>query len=360
MPTLSVILPVRDAEPFIAQTLTSLQRNARDDFEFVVVDDGSRDGTSEIIDDFIEFLPAMRVVRHEAAVGLADARNAGLAAAQGRLVTFLDGDDWLQPGYLADLVDAIDLLGCDFVRVDHVQVTGRKRVVHRAPEARRGVVLDPRSGILPAAMTTMVDYPYAWAGIYQASLGPLLQFPGGLHTAEDRPWIWRLHREASSYAVASLTGLFYRRQVPNSLTQTGDLRQLHFLDAFALVLEQVSDEPEAQVKAIRQFLAVLAHHLNLAERVGSVARRELIDRARAMVAALPLNALLQAAPADARARLLRSVLPRDARPAISSYVRPALTRYARSALSRYARPALTRDARPGLSRDATRRLSRAS
>ena len=196
MPTLSVVLPVRDAEPFIAQTLASLQSNQRNDFEFVVVDDGSRDGTSEIIDDVGASLPGMRVIRHETAVGLADARNAGLAVAQGRLVTFLDGDDWLLPGYLADLVSAIDRLGCDFVRVDHVQVTGRKRVVHRAPEARRGVVLDPRSGILPATMTTMVDYPYAWAGIYRASLGPLLRFPSGLHTAEDRPWIWRLHREA--------------------------------------------------------------------------------------------------------------------------------------------------------------------
>ena len=37
----------------------------------------------------------------------------------------MDGDDWLAPGYLADLVAAIDGLGCDFLRVDHVQVEGR-------------------------------------------------------------------------------------------------------------------------------------------------------------------------------------------------------------------------------------------
>ena len=154
-------------------------------------------------------------------------------------MTFLDGDDWLAPGYLRQLVNAIDTLACDFVRVDHVQVKGRKRMVHRAPEARRGVVLDPRSGILPVSQSTMVDYPYAWAGIYRRALGPRLKFPAGLHTAEDRPWIWRLHREARSYAVVSLAGVFYRRQVANSLTQTGDRRQLHFLDAFALVLDQV-------------------------------------------------------------------------------------------------------------------------
>ena len=311
--TLTVVLPVRDAEPFIAEALVSLQRNTRADFEFVVIDDGSTDGTSDIVNDIAGSLPGLRVIRHERPVGLADARNVGLAAAGGRLVTFLDGDDWLAPGYLSELVAAIDGLDCDFVRVDHVQVKGRKRVVHHAPEGRRGVVLDPRSGILPANLTTMVDYPYAWAGIYRTSLGSLLQFPAGLHTAEDRPWIWRLHREASSYAVASLAGLFYRRQVSNSLTQTGDRRQLHFLDAFTMVLAQVEDEPDLHVKAIRQFLAVLAHHLRLADRVGPVVRRELLVRAREMVAAVPSDVLLEATPTDARARLLRPVLPRTSR-----------------------------------------------
>lgn len=309
-PVLSLVLPVRDAEPFIADALNSLRHNADPDFEFIVIDDGSTDGTSEVIADHAEVLPQMRVIRHDSAVGLADARNVGLDAARGRYVTFLDGDDWLAPGYLGQLVTAIDRLACDFVRVDHVQVIGRKRMVHRAPEARRGLVLEPRSGILPAFQTTMVDYPYAWAGIYRRELGPLLRFPLGLHTAEDRPWIWRLHREAASYAVVSLAGVFYRRQVANSLTQTGDLRQLHFLDAFALVLDQVADEPALQLKAIRQYLAVLAHHLRLAERIGPHAERYVLTQARAMLAGLPADVLLAATPNDARARIVRRVLPR--------------------------------------------------
>jgi hypothetical protein len=312
-PTLSVILPVRDAEPFIADALISLFRNCEPGFEFVVIDDGSVDATSQIIADFAGVLPQLTVIRHDIAVGLADARNAGLDVATGRFITFLDGDDWLGPGYLRALVDAIDTLRCDFVRVDHVQVRGRNRTVHRAPEARRGVVLDPRSGILPASRSTMVDYPYAWAGIYRRDLAALLKFPVGLHTAEDRPWIWRLHRESYSYAVASLAGLFYRRSVPNSLTQTGDLRQLHFLEAFAMVLAQVEDEPAFQTKAIRQFLAVLAHHLRLAERVGPRARRQLTDRARVMIAQLPPDVLLASTPRDDRARLLRAVLPASTR-----------------------------------------------
>jgi glycosyltransferase involved in cell wall biosynthesis len=307
-PVLSVVLPVRDAEPYIADALNSLRHNADPAFEFIVIDDGSADGTSEVIADHAEMLPQMRVIRHDVAVGLADARNAGIAAARGRYVTFLDGDDWLAPNYLDQLVNAIDALDCDFVRVDHVQVKGLKRMVYRAPEARRGVVLHPRSGILPAFQTTMVDYPYAWAGIYRRELGALLRFPAGLHTAEDRPWIWRLHREARSYAVVSLAGVFYRRQVANSLTQTGDSRQLHFLDAFALVFEQVADEPTLELKAVRQYLAVLAHHLRLAKRMERPATRRMVAQARSMLAGIPADVLVEATPKDSRAQVLHPVL----------------------------------------------------
>jgi glycosyltransferase involved in cell wall biosynthesis len=312
-PTLTVVLPVRDAEPFVASTLMSLQRNTRPDFEFVVIDDGSMDATPQIVADFGADLPGLQVVRHDAAVGLADARNAGLAVARGRYVTYIDGDDWLAPGYLPELVSAIETLGCDFVRVDHVQVEGRKRVTHWAPEGRRGVVLDPRSGILPAFQRTMVDYPYAWAGIYRRDLGSLLHFPGRLHTAEDRPWIWRLHREAGSYAVVSLAGLFYRRLVTSSLTQIGDERQLHFLDAFAMVLAQVSDDHELRPKAVRQFLAVLAHQLKMKARFSHAARREVVRRGREMLAGIPTDVLAATTPVDNRARLLRPLLPPDAR-----------------------------------------------
>ncbi|MFC7639895.1 glycosyltransferase family 2 protein [Streptosporangium lutulentum] len=160
---LSIVVPVRDAELYISDALASLARNAHRDFEFIVVDDGSVDATGQIIEDFRNDLPGLVVLRNETPVGLADARNLGLSLASGRYLTFMDGDDWLAPGYLGDLVEAIERLGCDFVRVDHVQVEGRRRVVHRAPLATRETVLKPRDHILPAAVKTMVDYPYAWA-----------------------------------------------------------------------------------------------------------------------------------------------------------------------------------------------------
>ncbi|MEV0231310.1 glycosyltransferase family 2 protein [Nonomuraea sp. NPDC050786] len=309
MITLSVVVPVRDGERFIADALTSLCRNARHDFEFIVVDDGSVDATGAIVEDFAHELPGLSVLRNPAPVGLADARNTGLSAASGRYVTFMDGDDWLAPGYLAQLVEAIDGLGCDFVRADHVQAEGRKRVVHRAPLARRGAVLNPRDAILPAGVRTMVDYPYAWAGIYRRSLRDLLHFPGSLHTAEDRPWIWRLHREAATFAVVSLAGVFYRRMVSGSLTQVGDERQLHFFDAFELVFKDL--EPEFLPKAVRNFCALLAHHLEIADRFTPALRARFEERGAHMVRALPADVVSEsvARMSAEREATLRALVP---------------------------------------------------
>ncbi|TXS53068.1 glycosyltransferase family 2 protein [Streptomyces sp. uw30] len=266
-PTLSVIVPCYNIESYVPETVTSLVNNERDDFEFIFVEDRStKDKTYEALLTLTKRLKNSRVIRHEQNGGLATARNTGIDASEARYLTFLDGDDWLAPGYLADLVDAIERFDVDFVRTDHVQVTGIERTVHRAPEGRRHTPLDPRTSILPVDDTTMVDYPYAWAGIYHRRLldKGMLRFHDGLKTAEDRPWIWDLHRRADSYAVASLRGVFYRRGVASSLTQIGDVRQLDFFRSFDLVLAELADDPEVgklRKKALRNYCVVIAHQL---------------------------------------------------------------------------------------------------
>jgi glycosyltransferase involved in cell wall biosynthesis len=269
VPRLSVIVPFYNVRQYASDALVSLRANARPDFEFVLVDDHSQDGTSALVERAAEELSQVarvRCIRHERNKGLATARNTGLDAARGDYLTFLDGDDWLAPGHLTDLVAAIEQLGCDFVRTDHVRVTGRARSVHRAPVGRRNEVLDPRDAILPADRTTSVDYPYAWAGVYHRRLleRGLLHFTDGLRTAEDRPWIWRLHREAESFAVVGLLGVFYRRGVASSLTRIGDARRLDFIRAFDQVLEETAADRDAGrllPKAVRTYCAVIAHHL---------------------------------------------------------------------------------------------------
>lgn len=316
MPKLSVIVPFYNVQQYAPDTLRSLRLNARRDFEFVLVNDKSKDETPAILDRAAEELSdvaQVQVIHHETNGGLATARNTGLDAARGEYLTFLDGDDWLAPGYLTELVTAIEELGCDFVRTDHVQTVARARTVHRVPIGRRNEVLNPREAILPADRSTSVDYAYAWAGAYHRRLldRGLLHFTDGLRTAEDRPWIWKLHREAESFAVLSLLGVFYRRGVASSLTQIGDARQLDFIRAFDQVIEETAADPDADrllPKAVRTYCAIIAHHLSDESKWEPSVARQLRTMSAAAVKRMPqdmLGDVLDTMDLDRSAKLRR-------------------------------------------------------
>ncbi|MEW2575982.1 glycosyltransferase family 2 protein [Streptomyces syringium] len=313
MVKLSVIVPFFNVQTYAPDTLRSLRANARADFEFILVDDCSTDETPDILRRAERELPGAVLVRHEKNGGLATARNTGLERARGEYLAFLDGDDWLAPGYYEQLLDVIEGLGVEFVRTDHVQCTARARTVHRVPHGRRGVVLSPRDAILPADRSTSVDYAYAWAGIYHRRLldEGLLHFRHGLRTAEDRPWIWRLHREARTFAVAGLLGVFYRRGVASSLTQIGDVRQLDFLRAFDQVIDETSRDADAEIllpKAVRTYCAIISHHLGSIERFEPAVARTLRSKSAAALRRMPQDLLkdaLNSMDDDRAARLRR-------------------------------------------------------
>ncbi len=299
MVKLSVIVPFYNVQQYAPDTLKSLRANARDDFEFIFIDDCSKDGTPDILRRAAREIPGAVHLTHEQNGGLATARNTGIDAARGEYLTFLDGDDWLAPGYYEQLVAAIEALDCDFLRTDHVQCTGRARTIHRVPHGRRGEVLDPRAAILPASRSTSVDYAYAWAGIYHRRLVDqgVLHFKDGLRTAEDRPWIWRLHREAKSFAAVSLLGVFYRRGVASSLTQIGDVRQLDFIRAFDQVVQETARDPDADQllpKAVRTYCAIISHHLGSIERFEPPVARKLKAMSTAALKRMPQPVLEEA------------------------------------------------------------------
>lgn len=296
---LSIVVPFYNVQTYAPDALKSLELNARDDFEFLLVDDCSTDGTPALLERAARELPGAVLLRHERNGGLATARNTGLDAARGEYIAFLDGDDWLAPGHLTRTLAAIEALSCDFVRTDHVRCTGRERSVQRVPYGPESLVADPRTGILPASRATSVDYPFAWAGMYHRRLldRGLLHFTDGLRTAEDRPWIWRLHREARSFAAVGLPGIFYRRGVSTSLTQIGDERQLDFIRAFDQVVEDTAGDREFDLllpKAVRTYCAIIAHHIGSIERFEPAVARKLRSMSAAALGRMPQDVLDQA------------------------------------------------------------------
>ncbi|TJY64051.1 glycosyltransferase family 2 protein, partial [Arthrobacter sp. CAU 1506] len=307
--------------PFIRDAMTSLTRQFDDPsvMEIIVIDDGSTDGTGELAAAFTGRLPGLQIHRNETAQGVASARNRGLDQSSGRYLAFFDPDDWYAPGHLAKMTEEIANLEVDFLRVDHIRHTNGNRSVRRAPQARRGVALDPRESIMPETAATMVDYPYSWAGIFNRSLAEsgLLHFPEGQHTAEDRAWIWRLHLGAESYAVVDAPGILYRRGLSSSLTQIYDERQLDFLTAFLDIFGLVGEDAEAArfwPKAVRQFFAIACHHLKRAPGMQSWIREDLTLGIEAAMRRIPpkiLDESLLTLDADRR-KILSNLMERSA------------------------------------------------
>jgi glycosyltransferase involved in cell wall biosynthesis len=100
-PSVSVIIPAHDAEPFIREALDSLLAQTLTDWEAIVVDDGSTDSTSAVVRSFASIDPRIRLVS-QAQAGPSVARNAGCRLARGRLFGFLDADDAYDPAFLEE------------------------------------------------------------------------------------------------------------------------------------------------------------------------------------------------------------------------------------------------------------------
>ncbi|MGW2014087.1 glycosyltransferase family 2 protein [Streptomyces sp. NPDC001927] len=314
MPKLSVIVPFHNVGIYASDTMRSLASNADPDFEFLLIDDCSTDETPHVLDRWRDRIPNARVIRHETNLGVAQARNTGIDAATGDYITFLDGDDWYAPGHLRAMVDGIDALGCDFARTDHVLSTGTKRAIRYAPAEERETVMDPRDGIAPASMITMVDYPFVPFGIYSARLfeNGGSRFETKLRTAEDRLWIWRLHLNAATYASLSVHGVFYRRGVTTSLTQITDNRQLDFIPSYDLLLEEVSADRDADrflPKAVRTYCAMIAFHMGKADQYEPAVTKRLKQNVTDALRRMPQQVLDEtlATMDTARSTLLRGL-----------------------------------------------------
>ncbi len=105
-PIVSVVVAVRNGERTIAKCLSSLQAQDMSGFEIIVVDDGSKDRTVEIVSRF----PGVKLLKLPA-VGASAARNEGVAAAEGKYVAFIDADCIAAPDWLRKLIEGIEAGG---------------------------------------------------------------------------------------------------------------------------------------------------------------------------------------------------------------------------------------------------------
>ena len=118
---ISVIIPAYNAEKTIVRAIQSVQNQSYNDFEIIVVNDGSIDSTKDICEEYVRNNSRIRIINKKNG-GLSSARNAGIREAQGELISFLDSDDEYLPYYLEKMHDAIaesdaDIVVCGYCSV---------------------------------------------------------------------------------------------------------------------------------------------------------------------------------------------------------------------------------------------------
>lgn len=118
MNRLSVIVPIYNAEKYLKRCVASILSQSWQDLELILVDDGSKDGSGQLCDELASSDERCKVI-HKPNGGVSSARNAGLAAATGEFVAFVDSDDYCAPDMyeklFAKVEGGIDIVQCDFM-----------------------------------------------------------------------------------------------------------------------------------------------------------------------------------------------------------------------------------------------------
>lgn len=102
MPFFSIVIPAYNREQFIQPLISSIRKQTYDDYEIIIVDDGSSDNTKQVVSGLMNGEPRLRYI-HQQNAERAAARNNGIKNAIGNYVLFIDSDDIMLPNYLSDL-----------------------------------------------------------------------------------------------------------------------------------------------------------------------------------------------------------------------------------------------------------------
>lgn len=228
----SIVIPLYNKAPYISGTIASVLAQTWTDFEVIVVDDGSTDGSAELVGFITD--PRVRLVR-QANAGVSAARNHGIQLAQGEWVAFLDADDWHHPNYLAALAWAqVRYPEADTVATDYLPVPDtltmwppRWPVMPEAPEIELITDLPQRWMVSPTLCTSAVSVRRARLREMQPC------FPPGESHGEDLDLWFRL-AEQTPVALVHAPLMAYRLAVEGSLTSGhAELAMPPFLERMA-------------------------------------------------------------------------------------------------------------------------------
>ncbi len=252
MKKISLIIPVYNGEKYLPDMAASLLAQDWDNAEFLFSDDGSTDGSGNILTRLAARDPRVKVIFGENG-GVSTARNRALEQAAGDYIGFVDADDQLMPGYLRTLAEGLEDSGADMVccGFDRVYEASGKMDFLPTADHQRELADRNRMGELllrPDGYTTVV-----WNKLFRREAltekdGSLRRFDETLHIVEDGEYIFRSGVETALFLPQRL----YRYSVRTSGAMYGPVseRKLTELAARKKIVDLTADlSPEVQALA---------------------------------------------------------------------------------------------------------------
>ena len=166
----SLIVPVYNTEKFLKDCLTSIEAQEFDDFEIILIDDGSTDSCPAMCDNFCEHFnsrpgrKSIAKVIHQENVGLSGARNRGIHEACGEWMWFVDSDDWIASDALAVLYERMrfakgDLYAFQYIKTDELR-ENKEYIYFRANQEM--LRFSDQRSVVEYFQTRLFDYKDGW------------------------------------------------------------------------------------------------------------------------------------------------------------------------------------------------------
>lgn len=198
----TVVVPARDIERFIGESLESLIAQTFAQWRAIVVDDGSTDMTGDIAQALACFDNRIRVIRNASPEGLGAARNRGIAIVDTEYVAFLDGDDVFAPNALERWVTTLDRTGSDFAVAAYTRLREQPDGTYASGRIQPWVGLacaPPADRLTLAERPEVIGNIVAWSKLYRTSFwrAAELRFPGGAY--EDQVLAAQAYTRAKSF-----------------------------------------------------------------------------------------------------------------------------------------------------------------
>ena len=219
MPLITIIVPVYNTEAYLPRCLDSILSQSFADFELLLVDDGSTDGSGLICDSYADRDGSIRVF-HKENGGVSSARNLGIDKAQGEWLYFVDSDDELLPGGLSTLVDNIsddvDVTMGGFESIDELGNVTRevtKSVNLRLSRKESVITLYRGQGCCGYFFLG-----YTWQRLFRKSLVDRfsLRFDTSIAVKEDTLFVMQYVRRSNGITQFATQPIYRYCQRPNS------------------------------------------------------------------------------------------------------------------------------------------------